>query len=68
MIIQVLVKVNQNEEKIIKENNYYKVLLKNKPVNNKANNELINLLEKYFKLKVKKIIGSKSRKKTIELE
>ncbi len=67
-IIKVKVKVNQNENKIEKKEDYYLVYLKEKAENNKANIELIKFLGKYFKKEIKIIKGFKSREKLIRLE
>jgi len=67
MKINAAIKTNQSEQRIIKEADSYKIFLKNEPKNNKANEELIKLLENYFNKKVIKIVGFKSHKKTIEL-
>ncbi|MFA5333493.1 MAG: DUF167 domain-containing protein [Candidatus Nanoarchaeia archaeon] len=68
MKLKAIIKTNQKEQSIIQEDNYYKISLKSEPEKNKANNELIKLLEKYFKKKVIKILGAKTHDKTIELE
>jgi uncharacterized protein (TIGR00251 family) len=50
--------------------NEIKVSLKSKPENRKANQELIKLLSKYFRIspdKIKIIQGIKSRKKIIHI-
>ncbi|MGE0243778.1 MAG: DUF167 domain-containing protein [Nitrososphaeraceae archaeon] len=50
--------------------NEIKVSLKSKPENGKANQELIKLLSKYFRIssdKIKIIQGIKSRKKIIHI-
>lgn len=67
-IIKVKVKVNQNENKIEKKEDYYLIYLKEKAENNKANIELIKFLGKYFKKEIKIIKGFKSREKLIRLE
>jgi uncharacterized protein YggU (UPF0235/DUF167 family) len=66
--INAIIKAGAEKQQISLEEGVYKISLKNEPVNNKANNELIKLLEKYFGKKVLKIMGSKSKKKLIELE
>jgi uncharacterized protein YggU (UPF0235/DUF167 family) len=68
MKIKTTIKTNQIIQRIIKEGEIYKISLKNEPVKNKANKELIKLLEKKFNKKVIKIIGAKSNEKIIELE
>jgi len=68
MKIKAVIKTNQTEQKITQEGETYKISLKNEPKNNKANLELIKLLEKHFRKKVTKILGSKSHEKIIELD
>ena len=68
MIIKVKVKTNSKNNNIIKEGDFYKVNIKSQPENNKANIELIKLLTKYFKKKVRIIKGLKSREKLLSLE
>lgn len=68
MKISAIIKTGQAEQKIMLEGSIYKISLKNAPINNKANNELIKLIEKEFNKKVLKITGAKSNRKTIELE
>jgi uncharacterized protein YggU (UPF0235/DUF167 family) len=68
MKINALIKAGAEKQQIILKKGVYKISLKNEPANNKANNELIKLLENYFGKKVLKIMGSRSRKKLIELE
>ncbi len=68
MKINTIIKAGAEKQQISFEDGAYKISLKNEPVNNKANTELIKLLEKYFGKKVLKIMGSKSKKKLIELE
>ena len=70
MIINIKVVPNSKEDKIILENNIYKVKLKAKPIENKANLYLIELLADYFNtkksnIKIKK--GLTSRNKLIEI-
>ena len=69
MLINVKVKPSSGKQEVVKvsENNY-KIYLKCKPENNKANIELISLLEKYFKCKIKIVGGRTSSKKVIEVK
>lgn len=67
MIIKIKVKPNSEKQEIVKEGNEYLAYLKSSPENNKANAELISLLNKYFKGKAKIKFGSKSRIKTVEI-
>ena len=69
MILKIKVKPNSKEQKIIKINeNEYKISLKEKAEDNKANIELIKLLKKYFGKNIKIIKGLKSRNKIIEVK
>lgn len=67
--LKVLVKPNSKKNEIFfdKDKNLYKVNIKAKPQDNKANIELLKFLKKHFKKDVKIIIGLKSRNKVIRL-
>ena len=71
MKITVKVKPNSKEQNIIKnEDGSLLVRLKSPPVDGKANQELINILAKEFKVKKSQIkikYGSSSRQKLIEI-
>ncbi len=72
-IIKVKVATNSSTESVEfdKESNIYKIRLKASPVNFKANEELIRVLSKYFKVKkafLKIIKGQTSKNKTIKIE
>lgn len=67
MIINVKVKTNSAEQRIEKKDDLYEVRLKSAPENNKANVELIKLLQKYFNKHVKIKSGTSSRKKIVEV-
>ncbi|MFA5485018.1 MAG: DUF167 domain-containing protein [Candidatus Pacearchaeota archaeon] len=68
MIINVKVKTNSKEQKIIKEDeNNYIVLLKKQPIDGKANKELLKLLTKHFKSNVLLLRGEKSKNKIIKI-
>jgi len=69
MIINVKVKPNSGKQEIenIDDNNY-KISLKSKPEDNKANIELIKLLKKHFGKNIKIIKGLRSRNKVIEIK
>lgn len=60
---------NSSQEKIeeIIKDKEYEVWIKEKPVEGKANEELIKVLKKYFKKQVKIVHGLKSRDKVVEL-
>ena len=69
MILKIKVKPNsekQEIEKIDEEN--YKISLKSKPENNKANIELIKLLKKHFGKDIKIIKGLRNRNKIVEVK
>jgi len=67
---KVIVKPNSRENKIIefnKDSNTYKIQIKAKPEDNKANIELIKFLSKSLKKKVRIFSGLKSREKIVEI-
>ncbi|MDP3027865.1 MAG: DUF167 domain-containing protein [Nanoarchaeota archaeon] len=69
MILKIKVKPNSDKqeiEKIDEEN--YKISLKSKPEDNKANIELIKLLKKHFEKDIKIIKGLRNRNKIIEIK
>ena len=71
MIIKVKVKPGSKSQEITRiGERMYKVKLKERAEDNKANRELINLLAKYFKVGIKdiKIKNPKSRMKIVEIE
>jgi uncharacterized protein (TIGR00251 family) len=61
---------NSSQEKIeeIEKDKKYEVWLKEKPIEGKANLELIKILKKHFKKDIKIISGFSSRKKIIDIE
>ena len=68
MIIKIKVKPHsgkQNIEKLNKEE--YLINLKSEPVGNKANLELLRLLKKKFRKRIRIVKGKTSRNKIIEL-
>lgn len=69
MKLNIKVQPNSKRQEIQKsiDGEITKVFLKNPPKNNKANEELIKFLSKYFKTKVKIIKGFTSKRKTIEV-
>lgn len=68
MKINVKVKTNSKEQKIIKENeNSYIVFLKKQPIDGKANKELLKLLTKYFKSNVLLLRGERVKNKVLEV-
>jgi uncharacterized protein (TIGR00251 family) len=61
--------VSRTKEKIEKfPDNNYEVWIKEKPIDGKANEELIKILKKYFKKDVKIVSGFTSRNKIVEVE
>ena len=69
MIIKIKLHPNSSQEKIEKiSDENFEVWLKEKPIDNKANIELIKLLKKYFGKQVKIKSGFTSRNKIIEIE
>ncbi|MDD3993751.1 MAG: DUF167 domain-containing protein [Candidatus Nanoarchaeia archaeon] len=68
MKINVKVKTNSKEQRIIKENeNNYIVFLKKQPIDGKANKELLKLLTKYFKSNVLLLRGERVKNKVLEV-
>jgi uncharacterized protein (TIGR00251 family) len=69
MIIHVKVNPSSAKQEIILESeNNYKIYLKSPPEKNKANNELIKLLHKYFKKEIVIKSGLTSKNKIVEIK
>lgn len=69
MIIKVKVKPNSNAQEIIKTGeNEYKISLKEKAEDNKANIKLLKLLKRYFGKEAKIVKGLKSKNKIVEIK
>lgn len=69
MRITVKVVPNSGRQEVVEvEKDTYKVFLKKTPKENKANEELIKLLSRRLKKKVRIVTGKTSRKKTLELQ
>lgn len=71
--ITVRAKTHANQEKIEfdKENNLFQIWLRTLPIEGRANNRIIFLLSKYFKVpksQVKIVSGLKSRDKIVEID
>ncbi|UCD03786.1 MAG: DUF167 domain-containing protein [Candidatus Woesearchaeota archaeon] len=65
---EVIVKVNQPKTKILKEDSKtITVALKSKPLEGRANKELINFLSKKYSSEIKILRGIKNRKKLVKL-
>lgn len=69
MRIYIKLHPNSSQEKIeeVEKDKEYEVWIKEKPIDGKANEELIKVLKKYFKKDIKIVSGFKSRKKVIEI-
>ena len=63
----ITVKTGCDSSEIVESDNIL-VKLKSRPVDGKANLELVKLLSKHFKKKVKIVSGFSSKKKVIEIE
>jgi len=68
MKIKVKLHPGSSQEKIEKKDEQYEVWLKEKPIDNKANEKLIKILKKHFKRKVNIKSGFTSKNKIIEIE
>ena len=69
MLINIKVKPNSSKQEVKKldEENYV-VCVKSKPENNKANLEVVKLMEKYFNKEVRILRGKTSRKKVVDIK
>ncbi|MFX1392017.1 MAG: DUF167 domain-containing protein [Promethearchaeota archaeon] len=70
-ILYLNVKPNSNKQEIIKNGDKIIVRLRSKPMQNKANKELLNLLKNKFRISTNQIqivSGSKSLNKSIKLQ
>lgn len=68
MKVKIKVKPNAVKQEIIKvKEGEYKVSLREKAENNKANIGLLKLLKKYFKREIRIIKGLKTRNKVVEV-
>jgi uncharacterized protein len=69
MIVKIKLHTNSSQEKIeeVVKDKEYEVWIKEKPIDGKANEELIKVLKKYFKKDVEIIKGFKSREKVVEV-
>jgi len=69
MKIKIKLHPNSSQEKIEKKGqDKYEVWLKEKPIDNKANEKLVKILKKYFKKKVEIVKGFKSKEKVVEIK
>jgi uncharacterized protein (TIGR00251 family) len=68
MRIKIKLHPNSSQEKINKiSEDEYEVWIKEKPIDGKANEELVKILKKYFKKQVEIVKGFKSREKIVEI-
>lgn len=70
MRIKIKLHPNSSQEKIkeVVKDKEYEVWIGEKPIDGKANEELIKVLKKYFKKQVTIVHGLKSREKVVEVE
>ncbi|MFW9819843.1 MAG: DUF167 family protein [Candidatus Thorarchaeota archaeon] len=69
-ILKLNVKTNCKTQKVMVNDDFLTILLKSKPIQNKANKELLNLLKKRLNVsssQIQMISGSKSSEKIIKL-
>lgn len=68
MRIKVKIHPSSSQEKVEKKDDkLYEVWLREKPVDNKANDRLLKILKKHFKRNVEIVKGLKSKEKLIEI-
>lgn len=71
MIIKVRVHTNSKSQKILKGNNeIFEIYTNQRPVEGKANEEIIKMVAEYFGIKTNQVFiesGKKSKEKTIEI-
>ena len=67
MRIKIKVKINQPKTEIVEKGEVWKVNVKAKPENNKANEEIIKFFSRMFKKKVRITRGLKSKEKSLEI-
>jgi len=67
MRIVIKVKTNQPKTEIVEKSEVWKVNVKAKPENNKANEEIIKFFSKLFKKRVRIVRGLKIRTKILEI-
>ena len=69
MNLKIKLHPNSSQEKIkMLKDNEYEVWIKGKPLDNKANLELVKILKKHFKKDVKIKSGFTSRNKIVEMK
>ncbi len=67
MKLSIKIHPNSSQEKIEKRGGKYEAWLKEKPIDNKANEKLVKVLKKYFKKDIRIKSGFNSRNKIIEV-
>lgn len=69
MKISIKIHPNSSQEKIqeIEKDKSYEVWIREKPVDNKANIQLLKILKKHFKKEVQIVSGFSSRNKIVEI-
>lgn len=70
MRLNIRVIPNAKQNKLVKEENRYKIYLTSPPVEGKANKALVDFLSEHFKVKknkIKIVKGLKSRDKLVEI-
>ncbi len=71
MKIKIKVKPRSKESKVVEADDFLKVFVKSPPEGGKANEEVIELISKYFGVKkssIRIVSGFKSREKIVEIE
>ncbi len=70
MKISIKLHPNSSQEKIIEieKDKSYEIWIKEKPIDGKANEELVKFLKKYFKKNIEIVSGFNSRKKIIDIQ
>jgi uncharacterized protein (TIGR00251 family) len=70
MRIKIKLHPSSSQEKIeeIEKDKTYEVWIKEKPIDGKANEELVKILKKYFKKQVTILSGLTSRNKIVDVE
>lgn len=70
MKIKIKLHPNSSQEKIveIEKDKSYEIWIKEKPIDGKANEELVKFLKKYFKKNIEIVSGFNSRKKIIDIQ
>jgi uncharacterized protein YggU (UPF0235/DUF167 family) len=69
--VRLNVKTDSKKQKIVNDNDFLTIFLKSKPIQNKANKELLNLIKRRLKIsmdQIQIISGLKSHDKLIKLD